>query len=122
MKPFPYEVKCMQYFNFKDYSIKKYQRYASIRPGKVTNDPVVTDIRALQYLPNGNIYYKLDFDDEWRELPQRQKPVSQMVEWPQMYKEKRKIKFQKWQHLQLLKSVIPTDCHSFYDSLKHDSE
>lgn len=83
---------------------------------------MVTDIRALQYLPNGNIYYKLDFDDEWRELPQRQKPVSQMVEWPQMYKEKRKIKFQKWQHLQLLKSVIPTDCHSFYDSLKHDSE
>lgn len=34
-KPFPYEVRTMQYSDFKDYTIKKYQRYGSIRPGKV---------------------------------------------------------------------------------------
>lgn len=33
-KPFPYEVKCMQYFDFKNYTVKKKQRYTSIRPGK----------------------------------------------------------------------------------------
>lgn len=82
---------------------------------------MVTDIRALKYLPNGKINYKLDFDEDWRELPQRQKPVSEMVVWPQMYQEQRKIKLQKWQHLQQLKSVIPIDCHSFYDNLKYES-
>lgn len=34
-KPSLYEVKCMQYSDFKNYTVKKYQRYTSIRPGKV---------------------------------------------------------------------------------------
>lgn len=35
IKPFPYEVINIQYSDFKNYTVKKYQRYASIRPGKV---------------------------------------------------------------------------------------
>lgn len=80
---------------------------------------MVTDIRALRYLPDEKMYYKLNFDSDWKELPQRAKKVSEPVAWPAMYSEKRKIKKQKWQHLQALKSVIPIDCHSYYDNLAY---
>ncbi|KAF9810155.1 hypothetical protein SFRURICE_012188, partial [Spodoptera frugiperda] len=35
----------------------------------------VTDIRALQYKPSGEIFYKLRFGDEWKLLNQRKTPV-----------------------------------------------
>lgn len=35
--------------------------YDSIRPGRKSGDPVVTDLRWLQYDPTGKIKYALDF-------------------------------------------------------------
>lgn len=82
----------------------------------------MTDVRAFRYHPDGKIYYKLNFDDDWNSLPQRSKKLTEEVVWPQMYSEERKIKKQKWQHLQLLKSVLPSDCHSYYDNIKYIDE
>ncbi|CAH1109472.1 unnamed protein product [Psylliodes chrysocephalus] len=77
-KPAPYDVVCMQYTDFKDFTPKKFHRFNSIRPGRVSycliintikfinwnyvllkvgNDLVVTDIRALKYLPNEKFFY-----------------------------------------------------------------
>lgn len=70
-KPFPYDVRSMEYHEFKNYAEKNLHRYSSIRPGKTPHDPVVTDIRAIKYTPDGQITVKLDFDEEWQDLPRR---------------------------------------------------
>ena len=57
----------------------------SIRPGKIVNDAVVTDLRALRYNWDGTIDHKLDFDSVWAQLPQRTKDVSISCEWPQLF-------------------------------------
>jgi len=41
----------------------------SIRPGRVASDAVATDLRVLKYCPNGNILYKINFEDDFKELP-----------------------------------------------------
>ena len=92
--------------------------YDSIRQGRVANDPVVTDIRALLYEPEGFIKYKLSYDDEYVLLPKRPKPKSVQPK-PKLYQRKIPISQVKWTHLQELKLVIPSDCHSFYDNLPH---
>jgi len=51
---------------FKDYS--KLQFYTSIRPGVGVGSSVVTDIRNLQYTPDGRILYKLTYSDQYAEL------------------------------------------------------
>jgi len=103
---------------FRDYAAKATLRYDSIRPGHKTGDSMVTDIRGLKYDPNGFIYYKLDLDLEWQELPRRPKPVNPKM-FPALYSDKLKITEKKWKDLQSLKSVLPADCHSFYDALPH---
>lgn len=85
---------------------------------QVKNDPTVTDLRALRYLPSGSIEYKLDFDDQWEVLPQRPKKVAHFSSWPSMYTEPLKITDTKWSHLQELKKVIPKEYHNFYDEIK----
>jgi len=81
----------------------------------VKNDPVVKDLQALRYLPDGSISFKLDFDEDWQPLPQRPKNTSKAgVSWPPMYKAPLKIERQKWLHLQELKDVMPPEYHHFY--------
>lgn len=86
---------------------------------QVVSDPMVTDLRALRYLPTGEIQFKLDFDHDWSPLPQRSKTVTEKATWPRMYQEERKIKKEKYLHLQELKKVIPQEYHAFYDNLKY---
>ena len=43
----------------------------NLRPGKKVGDPTVHDPRALQYLADGRIRYKLDFESDLENLPQR---------------------------------------------------
>jgi hypothetical protein len=57
----PYVVKCPDYTFFINYGDKKNLKYESIRPGTTVKDPVVTDLREIQYLPSGEIYFKIDF-------------------------------------------------------------
>lgn len=47
--PCPYEVITPDYTFFKDFSVKDYQIYESIRPGRGAGDNCVVDIRALRY-------------------------------------------------------------------------
>lgn len=49
--------------------------YKSIRPGRVKGDSQVTDIRALKYTPEGVIFYRERFGDNWPLLPQRKTTI-----------------------------------------------
>nr|CAH7727345.1 unnamed protein product [Callosobruchus chinensis] len=69
-KPFPYEVISPNFDFFRNYNCSFV--YNSIRPGKRTVDPTVTEIRALRY-EQGIISYKLDFDQDFVPLPHRPK-------------------------------------------------
>lgn len=121
-KPFPLEVEYVSHEFFKKYDDKRIMRYDSIRPGKVKNDPTVSDLRALKYLPDGTILYKTDYKEEYKVLPQRSKPVSTDVILEQLHKNRIPIDFQKWKHLQELKPVLSPDTHTFYDFIPHKPE
>lgn len=110
-----YQVKYINHQFFQDYSQIKY--YSSIRPGKRVGDSTVNDLRALKYCPAGNIQYKLDFDEDWKSLPQRNNNITGEIK--SLYKNSLAIKGDKYNHLQSLKAVIPSDYHGFYDSLNH---
>lgn len=116
-KPEPYQVVYLDHTFFKDYT--KLGGYNSIRPGTRVGDPVVTDIRALRYLPNATISFKTDFSSPWVLLPNRPKALT-TLEAPSLYNSSIAIKVQKFSHCQELKAVIPTDHQSFYDNLKHE--
>lgn len=118
--PRPYRVKYLEHTFFRNFD--KIQFYNSIRPGRTTGDRVVTDLRALQYNPNGKIYFKLRFGDDWTELPSRKrKNISPLPfdELPALYKERIKIKRQKFEHLQTLKQSLDIDYHSYYDNIPY---
>lgn len=74
--PFPYKAVKINFDDIKDFT--KNQRYPSIRPGKMKNDPIVTDLKTLQYNLDGVIHYKLDFDDDRKELPHRAKSIDEL--------------------------------------------
>lgn len=114
--PEPYEVIQLSYDFFKDYSRSEFHRYVSIRPGK---DHTVTDIKALNYNPNGKIQFKLNFDHEFQDLPSRSKVIAPVLNYPQQNKARLPITEKKWKDLQAIKSVISQECHSFYDSLPY---
>ncbi|KAK7102050.1 hypothetical protein V1264_020337 [Littorina saxatilis] len=114
----PYKVKSLDFTFFKDFSKVLYVR--SIRPGNGVGDPHVTDIRALRYSPCGTISYKLMLSDGWQVLPRRPAKVAEDVVIPNLYQQPRRIKKKKWQDLQELKLVLPTEYHSFYEGLQHE--
>ncbi|CAH2108601.1 unnamed protein product [Euphydryas editha] len=98
--------------------LKEYQIYDSIRPGRSAGDDCVVDLRVLKYNPNGTIEFKKHFKDDFCPLPRRPKPISAVVNnVPPLYSSRLPIFENKYQHLQQLKSVIPADCHLFYDNL-----
>lgn len=114
----PFDVEYLKYDFFLNYSDKQLLRFASIRPGKKKYDPTVSDLRSLIYLPNGHVMYKVNFDEEYVDLPIRIKPYECMVEPRQLHADQLPIKQSKWQHLQDLKTVIPQEYHSFYDNIR----
>lgn len=114
----PYEAEYLNYDFFKNFADSNKLRFQSIRPGSKPHDPVVTQLRAMMYLPNGRVMYKIDFNDEYRDLPRKIIPYSSNIHEPeQLHSECRKIKKSKYDHLQQLKSVIPSEYHNFYDTL-----
>mgnify|MGYP007063901540 CR=1 FL=1 len=94
------------------------QYYESIRPGQRSGDPTVTEVRVFRY-GNGRIMYKLSFDEQFQELPRRKLKVNKSEVPQNLYSDRLKIPEKKWHHLQELKSVIPKDCHDFYDNLPY---
>lgn len=92
---------------------------ASLRPGKKVGDPTVTDIRRLQYLPNGGINYNLDYDSKWIPLPQRKPIINGINIPPKLYGSRIPITKSKFEQLQELKPVIEREHHDFYNNLPH---
>ena len=117
----PFEVQELQHTFFIDFDLKD-AGYRSIRPGHKSGDPLLIDVVALQYRPEGNIYYKIDFDNDWEILPARRGTGRRGVNLKPLYQSCPKIKATKYHHLQQLKKVLPSDCHDFYDNLEHYSE
>lgn len=117
--PRPYQVKYLNHSFFKNMGSIKF--YNSIRPGKKTGDPTVTQIRAMKY-DEGKIQFKIRFSDDWKDLPQRLNKriiAVALSNFPDLYVESTKISSEKYQHLQILKRTLPADYHAFYDSLSH---
>lgn len=117
----PYYVQYLYHTFFKNVE-QALKFHKSIRPGKRTGDPTVTNIRALKYTPDGTIEYKIRHSTvEWSPLPTRTKNV-QFIPWdtiPQLYSARLKIKKEKYQDLQDLKDTMEKDYHNFYDNLPH---
>ncbi|CAG9833313.1 unnamed protein product [Diabrotica balteata] len=117
LNPKPYQVKYLNHKYFKNFSALL-NNYTSIRPGCKTGDPTVNDLCAIQYRPDGKLYYKLNFDDTWMVLEKRQRKKNQGVgDIVPLYQNQLPIKKSKYDHLQQLKEVIPADYHLFYDTL-----
>lgn len=117
----PYDVEYLKYDFFKNFADPQILRFKTIRPGSKPREPVVTQLRALMYLPNGRIMYKIDFNDEYRDLPTKIIPYNNAIHEPkQLHTESLKISKSKYDHLQQLKAVIPSKYHSFYDELKYE--
>lgn len=116
-KPKPLDVEYINHSFFLDYEDRSHHRYTSIRPGNKKDDLKVTDLKCINYAPDGNIFYKSSYTDSYLPLPQRQKIIDVNATLKPLYKERLKIKKQKWTHLQELKKVLPIDTHFFYDTL-----
>lgn len=84
----------------------------------------VTDIRALQYKPSGEILYKLRFSEDWVYLPHRidnnviPKSIATLR---QLHSNRLKITKRKYNDLQELKLTMPTDYHHYYDNIPHET-
>lgn len=119
----PYVVQELAHSYFLNYQ-DTITYYSSTTPGKKTGDPQVCDLRALKYLPDGTIQFKLHYDSEWEVLNQRfRKSVPGPIQTdkiPRLYKKAIPIKKTKFTHLQEMKDVLPSDVHSFYDNLTYE--
>lgn len=113
----PYNIKVLDYKFFKSY--EQTTNISSIRPGKRVRDPTVTDLRIIKYLPDGKIYYSLDYSENFKELPTKRCNQPMKSYNVQVYKQPIPISDDKFKHLQDLKSVIEADHHPFYDALPH---
>ena len=100
----------------------KHLFYSTIRPGKVVGSPRVVDIRGLKYLPDPKLLFKLDFSDDWQDIPQRKnksvKPTNHET-LPGLFADRIPIKKRKFDDLQQLKSILEADYHGFYNNLPH---
>lgn len=76
---------------------------------------MVTDIKALRYEPNKTISYKLRFTEQnWSNISLLRNSKQEKVTFdmlPQLLMNRIKIKKEKYQHLQELKSSMENDYH-----------
>lgn len=85
--------------------------------GKKSGDPTVNMIRSLGYDSSGTIYFKTNIEEDYKVLPQRGANKSECTHPNLLHPERLKISKKKWQHLQDLKLLLPSDCHYFYDNI-----
>ena len=93
----------------------------SIRPGKKAGDATVHDLRAIEYLSDGVINFKLDLADgvRWEVLPQRIRIPQEPFGWVRLFDARQPIKLRRFNDLQAMKYVMPQCCHHFIDTLPH---
>lgn len=114
----PYTVEYLSHDFFKSFTSLQYCK--SIRPGNKKGDTVVTNIKALMYEPQKQINYKLGFSENWSVFPLLRNSKQSEINFealPQLYKERIKIKREKYEHLQQLKISMEKDFHLFFDNL-----
>lgn len=116
LRPSPYKVTQVYHDDF----MKLSGAYiTNIRPGKKVGDPTVHDLRALQYSGDGKIRYKLDFESDWEELPQRVGIPPKPFPWVRLFSAQLPITLRKFNDLQSMKHVLPRAAHHYYDNLPH---
>lgn len=82
LHPSPYKVTQVYHDDF----MKLSGTYVTnIRPGRKVGDPTVHGLRALQYLADGKIRYKLDFMSDWEDLPQRVTIPNEPFPWVRIF-------------------------------------
>ncbi|BES91079.1 Hypothetical protein NTJ_03889 [Nesidiocoris tenuis] len=118
--PMPYRSKMIDHKFVKNFGDTNHMIYPTIRPGRKSGDPTVTNLRWLQYEPTGQIKYKLAFQDELRDLPHRPKTVKPLF--PPAYTSRPSIPMDKYTDLQALKTLMPSDTHEWYDAIPHEDE
>ncbi|KAJ4440803.1 hypothetical protein ANN_10706 [Periplaneta americana] len=84
-KPFPYEVHYLTHNFFTNFATKDLWLYDSIRRGRNKNHSTITDLRVIQYCPDGIILFKCNFNDDLQEMPRRPKKFSRNVVFPKLY-------------------------------------
>ena len=110
-----YNVKYVDYTFFIDYS--PFSFYSSIRPGRGVGASKVVDIAQLKYSSDG-LFYKLDHvTAPWQPLPHRVKEIDYHQVLKKLYTQQLPITTAKGNDLQSMKPVMPSDFHSFYDTL-----
>lgn len=120
-KPRPYQVYYLHHEFFKNF--KKLQFLTSLRPGKKVGDPLVTDIRALKYSPDGCLFYKLRHPEDYLEFEyrvpgnKRNNLACELESLPSLCETYIPIKKEKYMHLRILRKSLQSDYHSFYDNL-----
>jgi hypothetical protein len=116
----PYNVIVIDHTFFKNYEACA-TNLNSIRPGMKAGDPTVTNIRAIQYQPTGDILYKLNHSDPWGTLHTSRtlRLKYHCGEVRQLYAEPVPISAQKYAHLQELTALMPHEYHDFYNLLPH---
>ncbi|GFS06551.1 hypothetical protein ElyMa_006547000 [Elysia marginata] len=108
--PCPFTVHYVTHDFFMDFS--EVCPYTSIRPGKKTGDPTVTDVYYYKYTPEDNngrkpIQYEMRFSEEWQDISVPGGFASKKVGEPkQLYQERLEIPKTKYNPLQALKAVI----------------
>lgn len=112
----PYEVKVVHFDFFKKYDALA-SNLVSLRPGKSVGDPVVANLCKIKYSPEGIIWYKTHFKEDWQELTQRRQSATDRVSLTQLYDKPLPISESKFRDLQSLKSAIEKEHHTFYDNL-----
>ncbi|KAK3793671.1 hypothetical protein RRG08_014565 [Elysia crispata] len=88
----------------------------SVRSEKKTSDPTVSDVCAYSYALNDveapQVFYKLDWVDDWHELPTRLN--ADRKRWIPLFTERLAITNRKFHDLQAMKSVMPETVHHFF--------
>lgn len=98
LKPAPFKARLLTHDFFKNYLFGE-AAYKSIRPGKMKNDPTVTDIRVLMYDPEKKqILFKTNFNHSFKPLPVRavNSKGLEIVSYPNLHKQRLCIKSDKY--------------------------
>lgn len=112
----PYDIKVVHFDFFKKYDSLA-SNLASLRPGNSVGDPTVADLCKIKYSPEGIIWYKTHFKEDWQKLTQRRQTSTERGSLTPLYDRPLPIPESKFKDLQSLKSAIEKEHHAFYDNL-----
>ncbi len=116
-KPTKLRATLLDHTFFKNYNKELYVE--SIRPGKKTNDPKVTDIKALKF-ESGKFFYKLSHNEKekFKLMPGKvNKNFNSKEVFLPLIAKQLPLSEKKQKDIKSLKQSIPTQYHFYYASL-----